>query len=291
MNNCYVPGYFGMGDNIYLRPVIRQLLTQYDNVYLRTPWPKLFVDLPNIFPVKPKTNLRTQSKNIDHSRGGWHDVPHGTVEINPRYSIGSFKQGMNVIQAFERTVPIDDFKFDLPVIERKIKYKYAVIRPATIRMEWQCPARNCKPEYIQACVDILKEQGIATIGIADLEEDKEWLEGAFNVDQFYYDGMFSPKYIASLMKGAEVVVSPVGFALPMGIALNVPTFIIYGGFVPPRALVDPRMDLSKYGYASPDPFCECYNRSHKSCQKAIPNIEQTFTTFLSGVQNQKTSHA
>jgi len=156
MSNIYVPGYLGLGDNIYLRPTIRELKKQFDNVYVRTPWPEIFEDL-DILPVKPNCTLRTQRKNEDNYHQ-WHDTPRGINVINPRYSIRTYRQGLNPCQAFERHVPSTKFDFSMPTFldEQAIELSqdwgdFAIIRPCTVRKEWSAQARNCIPDYIKDC--------------------------------------------------------------------------------------------------------------------------------------------
>jgi len=297
MSNVYVPGYLGLGDNIYLRPTIRELKKRFDQVYVRTPWPEVFEDL-DIFPVKPVTNLRTQNKNIE-KQNIWYDVRPDAIRIDPRYSISTYRDGMNPCQAFERAVPSTEFNFDMPTYldERARELSqdwgdFAIIRPCTVRKEWAAPARNCDPDYIKTCTLELRGRCITTIEISDVDGVNECYEGVDNpCYETFSKGQLSPMLIASLMKLAVVTVAPVGFVLPMGIAVGAPTFNIFGGYLSPDVMVDDRMDLSNYGFAAPDPFCSCYNRNHKSCHKSISKLAQTFINFLNRVQNRETSQA
>ena len=60
INKIYIAGMMGLGDNIYQRSFIKLL---DGDIYLRTPWPEIYKDLRNVFPVKSETILRTQRKN------------------------------------------------------------------------------------------------------------------------------------------------------------------------------------------------------------------------------------
>ena len=57
-----IRGQWGLGDNIFARPIVRACVAKYD-VWLETPWPELFEDLPIRF-VAARRDLRTQMRNV-----------------------------------------------------------------------------------------------------------------------------------------------------------------------------------------------------------------------------------
>ena len=62
--NCYVEGYYGIGDNFYMRPFIKELADNYKIVYLKTAIPDIYYDIENVKFVYPdELKLRTQSEH------------------------------------------------------------------------------------------------------------------------------------------------------------------------------------------------------------------------------------
>jgi hypothetical protein len=68
-----------------------------------------------------------------------------------------------------------------------------------------------------------------------------------------------------------VVIGGVGWIVPAGMALRSKTFVVlggHGGHNAPEKVTDPRLDLSRIGFAMPEAFCQCTNMLH-DCDKRI----------------------
>lgn len=297
ISELFVRSYLGLGDNIYIRPIVVDLCNKWDTIYLETPWPQLFWDMDNIEFVKPKTKLRTQKKNMDICED-WVDTPINLEVMRPRYGAKTLRAGKNPYKAFESYSCPDKFDFTLPTDpwDKKARLMssrwgaFAIVRPVTCREEWEAPARNCDPYYIEQLCAYLQNEGITIVEVADLSGIEEYREGLLDSNYKFVQGELDPMLIAALMKLATVTVAPVGFALPMGIAVNAPIFTVFGGYMAPHLLTDARMDLSKYGYAAPDPFCSCLNRKHQSCQKHIQKLTSTFSKYLARLKEPNQSY-
>ena len=73
------------------------------------------------------------------------------------------------------------------------------------------------------------------------------------------------------MRDADIVIGGVGWIVPAALALKVRTFVVlggHGGHNSPEKITDPRLDLSRIGFARPEKFCQCTNMRH-SCEKTI----------------------
>src|ERR1035437_1238867 len=74
MVELLINGMHGLGDNIYSRAVVCQLLPHYA-VFLRSPWPAIFHDMPTVTLVNPQTRLRTQIKNAQREGHKFRPAP------------------------------------------------------------------------------------------------------------------------------------------------------------------------------------------------------------------------
>lgn len=267
---------WGLGDNIFSRPFVRAAAAQYD-LWLETPWPELYADLDIKF-VRGSRALRTQLKNMARQPAElWWPPPWPRIrEIKINYfDIGQ----RSIINAMEcrwwaLRVGFDPALFDLPdmgpspvVSERPI----AVVRPVTVRREWRNEARNPKPEYIAAIAAELMATHFVIV-VADLARGEEWLEGdLIPAHQYLVRGELDVRELLALVRDADIVVGGVGWIVPAGLALKVKTFVVlggHGGHNAPLKITDPRLDLSRLGFATPEKFCRCTNMLH-DCDKWI----------------------
>jgi hypothetical protein len=265
---------WGLGDNIYSRPFVRATAAQYE-VHLETPWPELYADL-NIKFVRGVRRLRTQQKNIARQPGDlWSSsVPRHQLQI--AYPA---LEWMSIITALEQRwerlrIKFDPALFALPdmgpspiISDRPI----AVVRPVTVRMEWRNEARNPQPEYVAAIAAELMPTH-TVVAVADLAPDQEWAIGELPpAHQYFLYGELAVRQLLALIRDADVVIGGVGWIVPAGIALKTKTFIVlggHGGHNAPAKITDPRLDLSRIGFAIPETFCRCTNMLH-NCDKRI----------------------
>lgn len=280
-------GMGGLGDGVFQRPFVRAQ-SEVRPVYITTPWPELYADLPNVHPVKPwSMDLRTQQKNIARHRV-WANTPHPHIRRSFSYSL---RKPGTILQEMETMVGLEGrpFIFDLPdfgpspVNTRK---PIAVIRPVTIRAEWQNTARAPLPEYIAQAALLLRAQGFHVVNVADIDPPNEWLVGEMpEADEHYTAGELAPKALLALMQHAAVVVGGVGFIVPAAIAQHVPLIVIgggQGGHNAPKRITDQRMDLSRTRFVMPDRYCDCVGRTH-DCAKEISAFDAKFLAALAEV--------
>jgi len=289
--NITVQGLYGMGDNIYQRPFIRALLEKHGRLWLQTSWPELYEDMPHqLFFLEPQTNLRTQAKNIQRNARKWVEPPK-PVDRSARIRYGGDLCRSNIPRIMAKSLGMGDtgsLRFDLPDFREHVLVKYpqpfAVVRPVTIRREWSNPARNPDPRYVQEAVWMLKAAGYYVISVADIEPGKEdYVDGPLEgCDQYYDDGQLTIRPLLALIQSADLVVGGVGWIVPACIAAHTPLFVVgggQGGHNAPERITDPRMDLSRVGFALPDNYCRCTNMRH-NCPKTITGFGDTFKRFL-----------
>lgn len=162
--------------------------------------------------------------------------------------------------------------------------KIAIIRPATIRKEWEVSSRNANGNYIAWCCKILNEAGYYTISIADLKAGEEWLADGIDVpaQMKLYKGELGIYGTLELIKHADIVIGGSGFVIPASVSSNTNLFLILGG----RLMYDgisktlhPSMNLNKIGWALPAKPCKCTLNKH-DCDKTIPTLDSDFFNFL-----------
>ena len=285
-----VNGLYGMGDNIYQRAFIREIK---ERVYLRTSWPQLYADLPNVCPVKPKTKLRTQNKNVARQpQSTWHTAPSLPAK-KISYNGKALKKG-SILTAMSKCLGgIAPRVFDMPAFTGPEIQSYAVIRPVTVRGEWANTARNPKAEYISEAARILKEHGLYTVSVADLQSNAEWAEAVPECDIAFNHGELPFEQLMGLIQGASIVVGGVGWIVPTAIAAGVPLITVLGGLGAhnaPEKITAPPMDLSKTRWIYPDNYCRCSDMLHQ-CEKDISDFDFKFREALSALcsaQLQKT---
>lgn len=298
---CHIIGMNGLGDSVFQRPFIDLLLEEYLDVYLTTPWPEIYPDVPVKF-VRPETHqLRTQSKNLAVSTVRWETPPEHAVRLKFNYDAESFAQG-TIMRALARCTKLDsvngplEFKIRFPhepSLPAAVKVpkgkKLAVIRPVTERKEFWCPSRNPDPRYINWIAHTLRDSGYHTISIADVDKDNEFIVGrAPLVDQQFHSGELSVTDILQTLQAASMVVTGPNMMMPLAMATGAPLFIVFGGrgaFDTPAKLLDPRNDLRKVGWVTPDRFCRCDQMTHQ-CDKYIDQLPERFYEFLSRIQTQ-----
>ena len=282
---------WGLGDNIYSRPFVRAAAAQYQ-LWLETPWPELYADL-NVKFVRGSRRLRTQQKNIARQKVDlWWPPPWPRIR---EIKISYFDIGVrSIINAMEcrwaaLNVVFDPALFGLPdmgpapvVSERPI----AVVRPVTVRSEWRNEARNPRPEYIAAIAGELMATH-TVVAVADLARGEEWLEGELPPAHWHFvHGELPVCELLALVRDADIVVGGVGWIVPAGLALKVKTFVVlggHGGHNAPAKITDPRLDLSRVGFATPEKFCKCTNMLH-NCDKRITDPVGQFHRWLSNTR-------
>jgi hypothetical protein len=282
-----IRGMWGLGDNIFSRPFVRSAAKQYE-IHLETPWPELYADLDIKF-VCGSRKLRTQRKNMARQSADlWtrrQVVPMREVKVGYGASLSMF----SIINALENRwavlkVGFDPALFDLPDMGHspvKSERPIAVIRPVTVRSEWRNEARNPRPEYVNA----LARELMAThtvVAVADIAAGEEWAIGDLPpAHRYFVFGELAVRELLALVRDADIVIGGVGWIVPAGLALKVNTFVVlggHGGHNAPVKITDPRLDLSRIGFATPEKFCRCTNMLH-NCDKTIADPISQFSRW------------
>lgn len=270
----------GLGDTIYLRPVVRELSKRYD-LHISTAWPELLADLDIRF-VRPfETVLRVQAENVERQPDArWSERPEDARRIFPHCHWSRHQYAVPTLIAMSLEMDPTALTFDLPSFPRPAAapdHPYAVVRPATVRKEWANPARNPDPRYIAAAAAELQRRGLAVVSVAHLADGAEWaIEPLPPADVTLHAGELSVTELMGLTQHAAVVVGGVGWIVPSSAAQRVPCLVIGGGhgfYNAPGRIVGPPMDGSRMRFILPDEFCRwCHDMLH-ACPKEISGFE------------------
>ena len=281
--NLYFEGTYGFGDNFYQRPIIKDLAKDYKKVFLRTAFPEVYWDIPNVEFIYPKDMpLRTQRKHMEAlEKTVWSSLPkkYDSVRWDQLGPASQKKIQTKYIELENRK----DFDFSFPVknewIEeaRNLKAsldlgnkKLCIVRRPTNRKEWNCPARNPKPEYYQAIIDEYKDEYFF-LGLADCEKGIEWFDGKISgLDKEFNKGEIPLSTILGLLKIADMTICYPSFFMIAAIAIRGKCFCIFGGAAEPFHVIRKGFNLNNFSFVAPEPFCNCMNMKHK-CNKEIPN--------------------
>lgn len=272
----------GLGDNLYQRAVLSMVGDM--NTYLRTPWPQLYIDLPiRLLPVP--SSLRTQAKNLRAVKNYWSEEPKEAKQIRFAYT-GDSKSIVDSLWeslGFSCVTP----NFFPPIAgPRPIKERYIILRPATVRTEWEAPARNPKQEYLDmAARRLAKTHRI--ISVADLS-DGEWLDGEEPFAHEKRHSGSSLEELLTLVSHCDGIIGGVGWAVPAALTFDKPMFLVYGGS---GFYNGPNKILSNCGYNQifevfPDKFCNCKHMVH-NCDKTVSDIEAQIDTWAKKIQRTK----
>ena len=118
------------------------------------------------------------------------------------------------------------------------------------------------------------------MSVADLEDGEEWIVGnePFSHQKFH-KGELTTHQLLSLFQRAAIVVGPVGWIVPAGLATKNQKIIIgggQGGFNNPD-LIAPEHYRSEANmtFLAPEPQCSCKEKRHE-CDKYIPGFAEKF---------------
>jgi hypothetical protein len=283
----HIQGMQGLGDNIYQRAFIR-ILARTREITLETSWPEFYADLPVRFvrPTGGYSRLRTQNKNIERSRVAWVPRPPRAQTVRNTYQ-RAFLAGRSIINGMEESFgigfapPLDLPPLPLPRAIRTDK-PLAFVRPLTVRSEWFNSARNPEPQYILDIVEALRPTH-HIVCVADVAHAAEWFVGVPpKGDSEFIHGELPVMDMLALFAASDIIIGGMGFIIPAALALNKDCFVVLGGqggHNAPSRVLDPRLDCSRIGFATPKDFCQCTNMRH-TCTKAIPDLMQQFRRFL-----------
>lgn len=289
--DVFFEGYAGIGDNLWQRPFIKEICKRVKTFYLHTYTPQMYWDIPNIKFVKPHYKaFKIHQRNIADTPGMWvENAPAGIKEMpKPAYWAG-FRFGLSIADQFEDLWHIkDDYNFRFPVKEEWVQEakkvldsldtkgkKICIVHFPTQREDWQCPARDPKPEYLQLIIDRYKDEYFF-ISLADLEHEY-FTEAPRGIDKEFHRAELTLNEVIGLVRLADMVVSGNCYLFTMGLSIGTKTFYIGGGCQDINLFIGDKYKLPHLAYIQPDPFCNCLDPRH-SCEKDIPE-DKIISTF------------
>lgn len=285
-----VSGYAGLGDNVYQRPFIRAAASRIKNLYLKTPYPEIYADIDNVKFIEHGDNYRCARKSMVGSKRCFVQPPRNTETVKIGYTAHDLEHS-NIFAAFDAQLPMcgAPFVFDLPdtgpsKIAKFIRRPFVIVRPVTVRAEWDNSTRNPLPEYIAQAACAARKAGFATVSIADVDNVDECFVGdPPDVDFAYNDGRYDVNELIAAVRASAGVIGGVGWAVPFCIATATPLLCVLGGcgaHNAPHIIAPPNIvDSSRVIWAIPDRYCMCAVHVH-DCDKRIADMWQIVDTFI-----------
>lgn len=256
--------YFGVGDTLFQRHYIKKLYEMQPDVLVKTAFPQFFWDLPNLQYWWEPVPLRVQEENMLKLH---HLYSNANMHMKPDCHIGYGDRNVpgTIVDQFQEKinrrlrVNITDYSLELPLkdewLEKATKIingrKVCLVRPPTTRREWMRENRNPEPGLMQLLIDkAAKDHDIISVSYNAPRE--EWYTEDLKIGERYDHGEIPIEVVAAMYKLADMCVIPVGYALPMSLAVKAKTFCVMGSWDSPKYLLDPRMDQSRLRYIEPE---------------------------------------
>lgn len=293
----------GMGDQIYLRPFLREWAKKFE-VWVDSSFPELFHDIPQVRVYQLGGTMgNTESLFLRYHKEceGKHKLPFAPVDYSIKefvtYSMNDLRSGKTILESFNKFVVPEPFDFSLKVKDeweseaRKLLTdgvhagNYLILKAPTLRKEWMCSSRSPRMDYYWPLVEKARKEGYKIVSMAYLQDGEEWFDGEFRDDlvDIKLHGFLPLGTIIGLFSLSAGVISFPSFALPLCMAIQKKLFLIYGGYVPHKHLVDKRVNHKNIYAVEPSPFCFCMDENH-NCKKDIneSSISRKFERFLLG---------
>lgn len=290
-----VHGCFGLGDTLYLRPVVELWAATRGpgTTHVHTPWPQLWDGTP-VRIIPSNTHLRTQIENERRNAHLYtHHEPANSRRLPMGYNIAEFERGRTVTEAIASRLQL--------TLPDKIQHAFAVpdgwkwkptsdkpiafVRPPTVRKEWRAPGRNPDPVAFKAIVSRLMETH-HVVSVAKVEKNDEWIVDEIPAHERFEHGELTTEQAFGLMASSDIAIGGVGFIVPASAAANVPTFILAGGVLKgndEHALCDKRLDWNiRFAYPDIGSQCWCTKYEHACVKRTDPaRVVQELESFLS----------
>lgn len=268
----HVVGMHGLGDNIMQRACIKSLDGE---VYLETPWPQIYQDMPNVYPVRVNNTLRTQSKNVRSNAGLFcTTLPKTERPRKVGYTYDKVIEHGSFIKAMTTAFETTNRDFSMPVPDRwKEKARKRVntdkpilfYRPLTIRQEWNATTRNPDREHYKSLLDAIREDYFL-VSVADIDPPLERIDSIpVEADLEFHQGELGVEDMVGLMGISSLVYCSPGFALVMAQATNTKMVCVFGGHESARLY---ERGAKTDCLISPINPCECFSKTH-NCDKRI----------------------
>jgi hypothetical protein len=289
-----IDGFRGFGDAFYMKGPASRLLRSGYQVCVRTPWPQVFADRSEIRLLAPgKTGLRTQDANAARVPV-WGAEPMTSRRVILGYNAKKdFQQG-SICEAMESMAGVtgetvaEDYRTKVGRgwvrrWMRELPRPLGVIHPPSVRREQKNPARAPLTEHMQEIVDARRD--IFWVSVGWLAEGEESLIGdpLKRVGARYDHGELTVEELLALISIADVAVTGPCWMFPAAMSLGAPLFGVFGGYAPPRTILNPLLS-EKVACVAPEKFCACLTDEH-DCDKRI-NRDRLVGEFLKFVEAQ-----
>jgi hypothetical protein len=304
-NSILFTSYYGLGDQINMRPFVLEARKHYKSVYVATSFADLLYQDTGIKCIAQTSELKTQKEWVSKKPECYSEPLNNyeaTMALN--YHRG-YRNGKSIMQAFNDQFPLgENPDLGLPIKPewtRKLKDKLSIINTSkklcvlklpTLRSEWAISSRNAKMEHFQKLINKYKDEYFF-ISVADTRNGAEWFseELPIGIDLCFHNAELDLEEYLALFDFVDMTIGTMSNIVPICLSLQKPVFCVFGGDVPSERIATKPYNLSKYGYAQPNPFSFTFleNYRDKDCNKEIDEavLFKAFAELKSGVENEK----
>lgn len=276
-----------LGDDVYVRSVVRTGVEDGSVSGVITAWPQLYHDIP--VAVHAPESFCHPSYTVENSRKfvGYSPRPAGARRQRVHYDPILREGRVTVLGAIERSAGLEVRDFSLSAhpswgsgvnASRVAVFRY----PSKREKFWACPSRDPAPGVISQLAEISMRMGYTVISVANnAPGEEEFLDVVRPCSHRFERGELGLEQLAGLILQSSFCVSPNGFFWPLVTALGKNLFAVSGGYIHPERVIEARMvsPNSVVRIAAPDSPCDCL-RTHHDCDKTIRNLDEKFHDFL-----------
>lgn len=290
MQPVYLKAMAGLGDNLYIRPFIRDMVKRNIPIALQTAYPDLFSDM-SLRIVRPQTGHPNAMKSIRQwgDRHHWRGAPDASPGLKMMPSIIGYdpESWRPITEQIEAQFPLrSDYLFNLPDVKSDMEPlppKLAIIRPLVKREGFDFPSRDPLNEYILKAEKALRLAGFVTIGVASIGYGEVAAAEMPKFDVDFTKGQLPLFELINLFRKSSAVVAGPGFAQLMGVAANGPQVMSLWGnrgkFDNPNRIFDRRMAVKNLWEFRPAWPCH-HSTEDCGCDKTIPLFDEWLDNFV-----------
>lgn len=297
----FLTGMLGVGDNIHLRAVIRELKKTHD-VKLESFQFSMYHDLIDehleLIPFQNHRNRariretmstiptpkqwRAERRRITYDKRGIET--HGSI-LAAQFACCGLK--MPAKPDFSLPIPkawgdqLIKLMANWPLTDKPIM----VYRPIILNNVWNRSNRSPDPIAYEQLYKSIRDQ-FFVVSIANLKPGQEWIVGREqDVDIKLNHGELDFETMAALFSKADLIFGNAGFTPVLAQATGTPNITVYGGNESSRTTNRVGMHLAPSLFIEPDRPCDCHSAGHAcdrriSVQPAIEKIKEFISVHI-----------
>lgn len=283
-----VSGMYGMGDCLFQRAQLRELM-QASDVTLETYYPPIYHDLEEeglklriLDNPKPRIRCRTSAKV--------HPYPANPNRLRLSYQPATVLRAGSIpgamFMACGLPIPSEiDFSLPVPNLWRDwFRAEFLdrwdtrgkpimVYRPIVLNNVWRCEPRSPHVEAYSALFRAIRDRFfvVSVCNLAGEGKEREWIVGPEQeADVKLHQNELDFETMAALFKESALVFGNAGFSPVLAQAVGTPLICVYGGKESSKTTQAVSRHLSPHLFVEPIKPCDCHNKDcGRICDKVV----------------------